>query len=224
MDQTYIYNILREIVEQLGQEDGSLTALPPKPDPGRTLSDLGLDLTSLPEIKNQFRARLGGKEIQWDFLFDPMQINTVTLEELLSATIQSITGKIKEPIIVYVDDEEENLFIFKRKYGKRMRLVTFSDSLEALEYIRKNDEVRVVITDEVMPNMTGGVLCDEIHKVKPFMGVILITGNPNSDEDLMYNSLKRNRFYEFINKPVDLAGKGEEYFNMIQSLAFFGRG
>ena len=37
----------------------------------------------------------------------------------------------------------------------------------------------------------------------------------------MYNALRQNRFYEFINKPVDFERKGEEYFNVIQGLLDF---
>jgi hypothetical protein len=47
---------------------------------------------------------------------------------------------------------------------------------------------------------------------------ILITGNPNSDDDLMYRSLRNSRFYDFINKPVDLEGKGEEYLKLFQDI------
>jgi hypothetical protein len=50
------------------------------------------------------------------------------------------------------------------------------------------------------------------------MKFILITGNPNSDDDLMYRSLRKSRFYEFINKPIDLEKKGDEYLKMFQDI------
>jgi DNA-binding NtrC family response regulator len=79
----------------------------------------------------------------------------------------------------------------------------------------------LVITDEVMPKLSGNELCDAVKKSKPNLKFILITGNPNHDSDLMYLTLRKNRFYEFINKPVDFENKAEEYFSMIQSLIEF---
>ncbi len=120
--------------------------------------------------------------------------------------------------VVYVDDEEENLFIFRRKFGKDLNLKTFANPIEALEHIRKSSNIGLVITDEVMPKLSGNQLCDEVRKTKPNMKFILITGNPNQDEDLLYKSLRQNRFYELINKPMDLESKGKEYLSMIKAL------
>ena len=39
-------------------------------------------------------------------------------------------------MVVYVDDEEENLFIFKRRFGKDFPIKTFSDPHEALSFIK----------------------------------------------------------------------------------------
>jgi DNA-binding NtrC family response regulator len=148
-------------------------------------------------------------------------LNSLNLGQFLGILSEALLPAGRTPVVVYVDDEEENIFVFKRKYGKRLNLQTFTDPLQALAFIHSDPNVTLVITDEVMPKLSGNGLCDEVHKVKPAVKFILITGNPNSDEDLMYNSLRRNRFYEFINKPVDFEGKGEEYFNMIQSLMLF---
>jgi hypothetical protein len=53
------------------------------------------------------------------------------------------------------------------------------------------------------------------------MKFILITGNPNSDGDLMYRALRRNRFFEFFNKPVDFEAKSEEYLGLINRIIAF---
>ena len=81
--------------------------------------------------------------------------------------------------------------------------------------------MKLVITDEVMPGMSGNELCDAVHETKPLMKFILITGNPNSDGDLMYRALRRNRFFEFFNKPVDFESKGEEYLTLINRIIAF---
>jgi CheY-like chemotaxis protein len=48
--------------------------------------------------------------------------------------------------------------------------------MEALEIIRSDRPVDVVITDHAMPGMTGGALAEAIHKVHPAMPIILATG------------------------------------------------
>ena len=72
-----------------------------------------------------------------------------------------------------------------------------------------------------MPALSGCKLCDETKKAKPNMKFIMITGNPNHDGDLMYKSLRKDRFYDFINKPVDFDKNGEEYLAIIQGLVDF---
>jgi hypothetical protein len=60
-----------------------------------------------------------------------------------------------------------------------------------------------------------------VHETKPLMKFILITGNPNGDGDLMYRALRRNRFFEFFNKPVDFSARGEEYLALIHGVLDF---
>ena len=47
---------------------------------------------------------------------------------------------------------------------------------EALEVMRSGRHIDVVITDHVMPGMTGGQLAEAIHKLYPGMPIILATG------------------------------------------------
>jgi response regulator RpfG family c-di-GMP phosphodiesterase len=152
----------------------------------------------------------------------PEEFHYLTMGKLLSLLTTSSMSKILNPQVVYVDDEEENLFIFKRKFGNKVNLKTFTDPLAALEYIKAEDSVSLVITDEVMPIMGGNALCDEVHKAKPMLKFILLTGNPNNDDDLLYRTLRQSRFYEFISKPVDLEGKGAEYLKMFQEILSSG--
>jgi signal transduction histidine kinase len=48
--------------------------------------------------------------------------------------------------------------------------------MEALEVVRSNRPIDVVITDHAMPGMTGGALAEAIHKLHPSMPIILATG------------------------------------------------
>jgi len=217
MDNKSVYRILRDTVTALSKTDPGFRPLPEDYDPSAALTDLGLDMLTLPEIHDELKNRLDGKDPRIQDLTS-QEINTFSLGDLISRVQESIRPSFRQSLIVYVDDEEDNLFVFNRKFGKTLRLKLFTDPLEALEFIRNDSEVALVITDEVMPNLNGNALCTEVHKAKPFLKFILITGNPNSDQELMYNSLRHGRFYEFINKPLDLERKGAEYLALIQGL------
>jgi CheY-like chemotaxis protein len=218
MDKNALYVLLKESVDSFAKRDGYFKTLPDTPDFDLPLNDAGLDIVTLPEIAEDLKARLGGRNLGLDAVLDPQGVNAMTIGQLLDLIGSALAPKRKDPIVVYVDDEEENLFIFNRKFGKRLNLKTFTEPFKALDYIRGEENVALVITDEVMPLMGGNVLCDEVHKAKPMLKFILITGNPNSDDDLMYRSLRNSRFYDFINKPVDLEGKGEEYLKLFQDI------
>lgn len=221
MKKADIYRMLREITESLHRKEPGFPTLPERPEETALLNDLGLDIISLPDVVAELKTRLGGRDLGLDKLLNPADVNAMTLGNLLSHIQAMTSSQVRQPVVVYVDDEEENLFIFKRRFGKHLSLKTFSDPIEALDFIKTDDSVGLVITDEVMPRLSGNQLCDEVHKAKPTMKFILITGNPNGDGDLMYKSLRQNRFYEFINKPLDLEGKGEEYLTLIQGLVSF---
>lgn len=221
MNSESLYGIIRDITKSLSNTDQNFTVLPEEFNPGKSLDELNLDVTCLPEIFEELQKRFNGKELKNQQFLSAEVVNSLTIGELIEQLLASLTNSTVNPIVVYVDDEEENLFIFKRKFGKLMNLKTFTDSLVAKDFILANSDVGLVITDESMPNLSGNKLCDEVKKVKPGMKFILITGNPQGDEDLMYSALSKNRFYDFINKPVDFEKNGDKYLAMIRSILKF---
>jgi DNA-binding NtrC family response regulator len=76
----------------------------------------------------------------------------------------------------------------------------------------------LVLTDEVMPRMSGNQLCDRVHAMKPGVKFILLTGNPNNQDDLLYQTMRKNRFYEFLRKPLDLENRYDELLNLFESV------
>jgi CheY-like chemotaxis protein len=221
MENSKLLLVVQDVFLSLQSRGAIMRDFSSPPNESQLVSDFGLDLVAFSDFKDELENRLGGRDLDLTRFLIPEEFNTLTLRALL-AHIQSKSNLVlPQPLIVYVDDEEENLFVFRGKYGKRFNLKTFTDPLAALEFIRTDSNVVLVITDEVMPNLSGNMLCDEVQKVKPAIKFILITGNPNNDHDLLYNSLRKNRFYEFISKPVDFEKKGEEYFQMIQGILHF---
>lgn len=221
MNRDEIYKVLQTISVELSTNDDSIQRLPENPLWDASLEELQIDILSAQEYLQVLETRIPSKL----FRVPPGLIEKLHTFESLGAFCDYLISKgfqkRKDLEVIYVDDEPENLFVFQRKYGKRLNLKTFEDPVAALEYILQNPKVGLVITDEVMPKLSGNELCDKVKLSKPNLKFILITGNPNQDDDLMYLTLRKNRFYEFINKPVDFENKGEEYFSLIQGLIEF---
>lgn len=213
-----IYSILREVVAKVSLENGSPASLPATPDMGKTLQDQGIGLEMMPDIQDELTVRFKGRKVNLGPFLSPMEFDFLTMDRFLNHLQDSLGAGPAKPVVVYVDDEEENTFVFNRKFGKRLNLKVFSKPEEALQFVRSNSDVALVITDEVMPILNGNTLCDKVQETNPQIPFVLITGNPNQDEDLMYRSLRHGRFYEFIQKPLDLDKKGEEYFELFTKL------
>ncbi|MEO6097379.1 MAG: response regulator [Fibrobacteria bacterium] len=221
MNRDEIYRVLRTISLELSGSDDTITLLPEKPDWEASLEDLKIDILSGQEFFPLLEERIPTKSFKVPpGLLEKLQVFR-NLGELCDHLLEKGFDRRVDKEVVYVDDEPENIFIFKRKFGKSLNLKTFEDPVAALEYIIRTPQVALVITDEVMPRLSGNELCDETKKAKPNMKFILMTGNPNHDGDLMYRALRKDRFYEFINKPVDFENKGDEYLAMIQGLVSF---
>lgn len=213
-----LYDILQDIVLTLSTTHSNIRPLPTALDPDARLVDLDLNGDTLPAILSELKARLDGRGVHVFGVTGPQAIPSLTMKPFLKALITSIDNTVPDPIVVYVDDEDENIFIFKRHFGKHIRLVTFTDPEEAFGFIRKESEVRLVITDEVMPALSGTALCNAIHRIKPFLKFVLLTGNPSGDGDLMYRSLRNSKFHDFISKPLNIEKHGQEYLDIILSL------
>jgi CheY-like chemotaxis protein len=215
------YAIIRDITAALEARGENTKTLPDVQQPEATLYDLGVDLTAFSELLEELSLRFNGKDFHLQGYLIPEEYYYLTVDKLVTSVASAFKTTSKEPEVVYVDDEEENLFVFKRRFGKKLKVKTFTDPKAALLYVQRSEDVKLVITDEVMPGMSGNELCDAVHDTKPLMKFILITGNPNGDGDLMYRALRRNRFFEFFNKPVDFEAKGEEYLTLINRIVAF---
>ncbi len=109
--------------------------------------------------------------------------------------------------ILLVDDEEmvaEVLSRGLRRLGHHVTTVT--DSRRALEiFARKSRDFDVVITDQIMPHMSGVRLVRELETIRPGMPVILTTGFRDSYHE---RQAREAGVREFILKPcshLDLA-------------------
>ena len=79
-----------------------------------------------------------------------------------------------------------------------------SSSQEALSlFMEAKDNFDLLITDYIMPLLTGVDLCAQVKKIRPDMPVILCTGYSEQVNDEI---LKQAGVDEFFLKPVTLQG------------------
>jgi PAS domain S-box-containing protein len=91
--------------------------------------------------------------------------------------------------ILFVDDEKPIADAMKLILSRLGYEVTSKvDSLDALKLFRENNEsFDLMITDLVMPHMTGLELSKEVFNIKPEMPIILCTGYSETIDDEMMN-------------------------------------
>lgn len=111
-----------------------------------------------------------------------------------------LTTKDKE-LILLVDDEEM-IINATRQILERLGfdVITKTSSIDALEIFQEEpDKFDLVITDQVMPNMTGTQLSEKLISIRPDISIILCSVFP---EDVCPEEVKRIGIKEFIAKPI----------------------
>ncbi|HOT15978.1 MAG TPA: response regulator [Bacteroidales bacterium] len=103
----------------------------------------------------------------------------------------------KEPIL-YVDDESENLQGFEYLLRRDFEVYVASSAKEGLE-ILQNTEIKVLLTDQRMPEMTGIEFLEQAIKIAPETIRIVVTAY--SDSDTVMQSINQGKAYHFITKP-----------------------
>jgi len=104
----------------------------------------------------------------------------------------------KEISVLYVDDEAQNLAAFKANFRKIFNVTVANDASEALAIINST-HIDVVITDHMMPDISGVDLLEMLKESHPYIGRILITGC--SDISIVIEAINRCEVFRFLTKP-----------------------
>jgi len=111
------------------------------------------------------------------------------------------------PAILCVDDEAVILlalkFMLKSAFGSQYRIESAYGSDEALEILREapNDgvEVRLLISDWLMPGLRGDDLIRAARELEPDLPCILITGQ--AEDEVLSSLAKENLVRAIFKKP-----------------------
>lgn len=102
-----------------------------------------------------------------------------------------------KPNILYVDDEQDNLFVFKSAFRRDYNVFTALSGQEGLEIIKK-ENISVIITDQRMPYMTGIQFLQQLPESILSIRMIM-TGY--SDVEAVIEAINTGRVYRYITKP-----------------------
>lgn len=106
----------------------------------------------------------------------------------------------KKSTVLYIDDEEGNLRIFKSTFRRDFNIELANSAEEALKILNEV-KIDVLITDQRMPKMTGIELLKEVKKQFPSIppNRLMVSGYAApGDIDDAYNKYD---LYKFISKP-----------------------
>lgn len=105
------------------------------------------------------------------------------------------------PVILFVDDEPGVLAAVRRIFLEEpVEVVTAGGGEEALELLRERD-VAVIVSDNMMPGMTGIQFLEKTKLIAPDAMRILMTGY--ADIQAAIDAINRGGVFRFLTKPWD---------------------
>jgi two-component system sensor histidine kinase ChiS len=137
---------------------------------------------------------------------------------------------MKKPVIICVDDEQMILNSLnaqlRNQFGKRFVYEFAEGGEEALELfdelIEDGYEVVMLISDQIMPGMTGDQLLVNVHEKYPKPIKVLLTGQASLNSAV--NAINNANLYRYLNKPWDkedfllTVEKGIQQYYLLDSL------
>ncbi|MEO6851050.1 MAG: response regulator [Mucilaginibacter sp.] len=100
--------------------------------------------------------------------------------------------------ILYVDDEENNLFSFKATFRIKYNVITALSGDAALEAL-ETKKVHVIITDQRMPEMTGVEFLEKVLEKYPEPMRLLLTGY--ADMTAVIDAVNKGKIFHYLTKP-----------------------
>ena len=107
--------------------------------------------------------------------------------------------------ILVVDDETDLEVLIKQKFRKQIRQNEYEflfaiNGKDAIEKLRAEPNVDLVMSDINMPEMDGLTLLSELHELNPLLKSVIVSAY--GDMDNIRTAMNRGAF-DFITKPIN---------------------
>ena len=104
--------------------------------------------------------------------------------------------------VLFIDDEVQNLVSFKAAFRRIYdEVFTAESAAEGLKILKENPAIKVILSDQRMPEMTGTEFFASILNDYPEVIRILITGY--SDISVVVDAINLGQVYRYLIKPWD---------------------
>ena len=123
---------------------------------------------------------------------------------------------INKPVVMIVDDEEQNLEVLQRCLWDKYNVIKFTSgqaALDAMKEMSADNHPRVVITDYRMPEMNGVRFLHELLQINQDAVRIMLSGR--ADLEAVIDAVNIGRIYQYISKPFD-----REHMRLVVTRAF----
>ena len=104
-------------------------------------------------------------------------------------------------ILVVDDDELVSEYLIALLEAESYNVIALNEPVAALQYFKQHpDDFDLIITDQIMPELTGVEMAQEICKLRPKIPVLLITGY---SEIITAENAKSFGLSGFFSKPIN---------------------
>ncbi len=108
----------------------------------------------------------------------------------------------RKPTILVVDDEPEMLRSIHDLLRLDYQTLTCERGEEALKHLATNDDIRVILSDQRMPGMTGVELLRRAKEIRPEVTRLLFTGY--ADIRAVIDAINEGNVFRYLTKPWNL--------------------
>jgi class 3 adenylate cyclase/FixJ family two-component response regulator len=141
-----------------------------------------------------------------------MKLNLKGVAQIVEQKQSDIPKRNEKSHILVVDDEESNVNMLSKHLLPYYKVTTFTSAAEALRLIDSCDPAgnfSVVVSDQIMPGMTGVEFLTELKKRQVLATRILLTGF--SALDTVVSAVNDAAIFRYVTKPVNI----EKFFEII---------
>ena len=78
--------------------------------------------------------------------------------------------------ILYVDDEDINLMLFSKLFGKKYDIITAKSGDDGIEKLSNDPEIKMIVSDMRMPGMNGIEFIQLVKARSPELKCFILTG------------------------------------------------
>lgn len=109
----------------------------------------------------------------------------------------------QQPSVLYVDDEEMNLTLFRITFQDKFQIHIAKNGFEGLSVLQdKGEQLNTVVSDMRMPGMDGIDFIAQAKEKFPHLRCFILTGFPSNEK--VRTALKDHLIINSFSKPFDM--------------------